>query len=136
MWCPVLALSGSIQACIDCRSYTISVGLRYNRGLRRPNALRAEFPSGVHEVRRGATKIMLPSWILACMLFSVGSFLFVLGAMALVNFKRVAKRVEGSPRPAWIPKLSIAGQVFVLAISVLFIGVGPFIFLESGVFLG
>jgi len=65
----------------------------------------------------------------------IGSFSFVLGAISLVNFRRVAKRIEGSPRPAWIPKFSIAGQVFVLAISDLFISVGPFIFLENGVFL-
>ena len=95
----------------------------------------AEFLSEVHEVRIGAVKIMLPDWILACASFAVGSFLFALGAIALVNFKRVAERIEGSPRPAWIPKYPKIGQVFVLAISALFIGVGPFIFLESGVFL-
>ena len=91
--------------------------------------------SGMHEVRMGATKITLPDWILACASFSAGSFLFVLGAIALINFKRVAKRIEGSPRPAWIPKRSKASQVFVLAISALIISVGPFIFLKSGVFL-
>jgi len=78
---------------------------------------------------------MLPDWILACASFAVGSFLFALGAIALVNFKRVVDRIESSPRPAWIPKHSKTGQVFVLAISALFIGVGSFIFLESEVFL-
>lgn len=94
-----------------------------------------EFLSGMHEVRMGATKITLPGWILACASFSAGSFLFVLGAIALVKFRRVVERIEGSPRPAWIPKRSKAGQVFVLAISALILGVGPFIFLKSGVFL-
>jgi len=96
----------------------------------------AEFLSEVHEVRIGAVKIMLPDWILACASFAVGSFLFALGAIALVNFKRVVERIESSPRPAWIPKHSKTGQVFVLAISALLIGVGSFIiFLESGAFL-
>jgi len=96
----------------------------------------AKFLSGVHEARMGATKIMLPGWIHACVrALLIGSFSFVLGAISLVNFRRVAKRIEGSPRPAWIPKFSIARQVFVLAISDLFISVGPFIFLENGVFL-
>jgi len=94
-----------------------------------------EFLSGIHEVGMGATKIILPGWILACTSFLIGSFLFILGAIAIVNFKRVAKRIEGSPRPAWIPKRSKASQVFALAISALIIGVGPFIFLKSGVFL-
>jgi len=94
-----------------------------------------EFLSEMHEVGMGATKIMLPGWILTCASFSVGSFLFVLGAIALVNFRRVVERIEGSPRPAWIPKRSKASQVFVLAISALIAGVGPFIFLKSGVFL-
>ena len=94
-----------------------------------------ELLSEVHKVRMGATKIMLPGWILACVSFSIGSFLFVLGAIALVNFKRVVERIKSSPRPAWIPKRSKTSQVFVLAISALIIGVGPFIFLESGVFL-
>jgi len=94
-----------------------------------------ELLSGMHEVRMGATKITLPDWILACASFSAGSFLFALGAIALVKFRRVVERIEGSPRPAWIPKRSKASQVFVLAISALILGVGPFIFLKSGVFL-
>jgi len=94
-----------------------------------------EFLSEVHEVRIGTAKIVLPGWILACTSFAFGSFLFAHGAIALVNSKRVVKRIEDSPRPAWIPNRSKTGQVLVLAFSALLIGVGPFISLKSGVFL-
>jgi len=91
--------------------------------------------SGMHKVGMEANKITLPDWILACASFSAGSFLSVLGTIALVKFRRVVERIEDYPRPAWIPKRSKAGQIFVLAISALIVGVGPFIFLKSGVFL-
>jgi len=35
----------------------------------------AKFLSGVHEARMGATKIMLPGWIHACVPFSLDPFL-------------------------------------------------------------
>ncbi|RLG59152.1 hypothetical protein DRN86_04675 [Candidatus Geothermarchaeota archaeon] len=94
-----------------------------------------EFLSKIHEVGIEAAKAMLPGWILALCDFALGSFLFALGAIALVCSKRVVEKIKNSPRPAWIPGRSKAGQVFVLAFSALLIGVGPFIYLKSKVFL-
>ena len=93
------------------------------------------FLSKVHEVGIGAAKATLPGWVLALCGFALGSFLFALGAIALVCFRRVAERIKNSLRPAWIPSRSKAGQVFVLAFSALLIGVGPLIYLKSEVFL-
>jgi len=102
-------------------------------------ALSPGFLTGWYEIewptRAGHTKVTLPGWAIISLTLALSIFLLALGFIALVKFKHIAEEAEDTLQPGWVRGRSKIGQILILAFAALLIGLGPFIYMESGVFL-
>jgi len=81
-------------------------------------------------------EVNLPGWVIVCFGLAISLFLLIIGIISVARYRWIAENIPRIEQNRGQLKIGQrVSQILMLFFGVLLIGVGPFIYMESGVFL-